>query len=1654
MKRPFGALLLLLFATAAFAFLRSVDIGPVKASWSGKVWGDPQYGGIAQTFTANFDSVAYCELFIGDVGDTGHHYNADIYEYPDGIDPVASAHNVAAPARGHVWLKFELQTPTGQKFARGKHYLVSFTRPDDSIQFYYNCDDPYPYGEIPNDIVPNPADLCVRLFGKARVGNEFGVHSNIVNDRGPADMANWQRCIEREAEVGVQFDKVGYGFWPYVQPSGPSDWDWDWMDSLMTRYCATGVRPVMSFRGPALWATCAEDWDNNNHYWQRSGGAIPRGLWAAVVNGSQPNDSNYYAKFIFEFVRRYGPLGYTFSNSDAGTFWRENPGIAYLPITLYEGFPEVPAGGIGDTAHDSWKGYWRLDMDPGVGAQRLTDAAYRDTLECHIEQHGTDTLAARKSSLLAAYARLVIVVDSAVKLACATPADSSDGPRSAAYITDDGKYGMDAWLAGLQQRGVGSFFDVASYFGYHNIDPDSGDPCNHASTLNWLRDELRRFGMADKSFWITEFGTTKNKNAPVWDQVNRASHLLKSFAWVQAANAQPGPPAEACAWFTFTKQYMHGNASYWNIIGDAANNWPSWPPAYAYRQWSDLTRNASYEGQLVPTTRPWDTAYVGSFQFADSTGRRFWTVWRPSRFVTHSWRETLQVPLRTDTADTFSTATTSTVPSGTLEAATDGWAVRDLDSIPLIIVEQGTRSRPDLATDSVRVRPLQPWVGRPCTLYAYARNHGNRQPDLATRVRFAWNGDTLCRFTTPWDTTHDETHVFAETLSTTPAWMHGPGLLSAEVNPGQEFVELGMDDNTGYYRTVIRRPPEGDIEIASQDGRTNLPIVPVALHTESKERDTTGNTPADSARLIQLLLLNDTTVLAAETSAWFSGAVKDTVVQFLLGQGRHRIQLEVCDSGDNYSLPIEDTQHPVVLFDSTSATGTLDLNLGARFINTQTCSLALAASDSTSGVRAMRIGNKALCNLVQNSGFGSDAGWTFAGGGMFDNGLDMALLPAKPDSVTSIWQLIPEDSLESLLGDSLRFSADLLICPDSSIGDTLGWLSFEYCYYDDSASTTAWTEVAAAPVWDTIAAFAGLGPLAVRFVLPDPAPQAGQTWLGGRVVLGLSPHDGQSGTAWLDNVRLEQVGPAPDYTDWQPYDSLSTWDIGAAPGEKVVSALLCDSSGNESQAAVCDTVVFDPTPPLGAIIEPKQGSLVSGKIDLTGFAYDSIEVQGQCWFESYRLYYMNVAGTARQPVSPDSVSYQPVYGNPKKPQPLGTWNATGLQDGEYYLYLVVTDSAGSVTEFKTWVTLENWISPGKTGSGPTGGEVSLNSSGDVFVGSATGRVVQLDEELDSLAGFVFTDSGQNAYVAGITELDSTHLLATDLRTGDITKMTKQGTDKQELIQNLDLPVAVATDASGNIWTLDKGESQLYKHLPDGTLALTIGSPGQDSTDLSDPEAFTIRDSLAYIADTRNDRIAVYDTAGTLIELIQGEFQEPCAIAVTSDNRLYIVDKTAGTIEGLNSQGGHLLTIAAEDSAPLRQLGTTEDQLSLVTLKPGTGDILQYEVQSEDSIPGGVQSGTTINLPQSFTMDQPRPNPMRSTLTISYAIPRPERVTVTVHDITGRRTRTVADQPREPGYYRETWDRTDSHRRTVPNGVYFVEVRTQTQSDRKKVVLTN
>jgi hypothetical protein len=67
---------------------------------------------------------------------------------------------------------------------------------------------------------------------------------------------------------------------------------------------------------------------------------------------------------------------------------------------------------------------------------------------------------------------------------------------------------------------------------------------------------------------------------------------------------------------------------------------------------------------------------------------------------------------------------------------------------------------------------------------------------------------------------------------------------------------------------------------------------------------------------------------------------------------------------------------------------------------------------------------------------------------------------------------------------------------------------------------------------------------------------------------------------------------------------------------------------------------------------------------------------------------------------------------------------------------------------------------------------------------------------------------------------------------------------------------------------------------------------------------------------------------------------------------------------------------------------------------------------------------------------PQPNPFRAALTIRYSLAAEGRVTLRVHDLTGRVVRTLANGVVRPGRYSENWSGTDDRGRELARGVYF------------------
>jgi hypothetical protein len=103
-------------------------------------------------------------------------------------------------------------------------------------------------------------------------------------------------------------------------------------------------------------------------------------------------------------------------------------------------------------------------------------------------------------------------------------------------------------------------------------------------------------------------------------------------------------------------------------------------------------------------------------------------------------------------------------------------------------------------------------------------------------------------------------------------------------------------------------------------------------------------------------------------------------------------------------------------------------------------------------------------------------------------------------------------------------------------------------------------------------------------------------------------------------------------------------------------------------------------------------------------------------------------------------------------------------------------------------------------------------------------------------------------------------------------------------------------------------------------------------------------------------------------------------------------------------------------------------------------------------PVGEETGQSGNLPTSFTLHRPWPNPFNSTVQVGYSLPAPGEVVVSVYDILGRRVAVLQNGPQTAGSHQLFWDGWNQRGFPVASGQYFIEAKTQKQSQTRTVTL--
>jgi len=226
------------------------------------------------------------------------------------------------------------------------------------------------------------------------------------------------------------------------------------------------------------------------------------------------------------------------------------------------------------------------------------------------------------------------------------------------------------------------------------------------------------------------------------------------------------------------------------------------------------------------------------------------------------------------------------------------------------------------------------------------------------------------------------------------------------------------------------------------------------------------------------------------------------------------------------------------------------------------------------------------------------------------------------------------------------------------------------------------------------------------------------------------------------------------------------------------------------------------------------------------------------------------------------------------------------------------------------------MAEGKLGSSalnrPTG--IAVDFQGNIFI-SDTGndRVVKCDEKgrfVDEIGGFgsgmgefnrptyIASDNGLNLYVV---DAQNKRIQRLDRNLNFISAIEIQGDGD---FAGLGLPEGIALTPSGEIVVSDIEGDLLVQLSGFLEYKTTYGGFGEMEGELRDPlGVFVDRNGDLYVADSRNDRVAVFDQFGNFLRSL-GEkvLNDPAGVTVGRDGSVYVANTDDNSLVVLGPQG--------------------------------------------------------------------------------------------------------------------------------------------------------
>ncbi|MCX7571379.1 polymorphic toxin-type HINT domain-containing protein [Tumebacillus sp. DT12] len=173
------------------------------------------------------------------------------------------------------------------------------------------------------------------------------------------------------------------------------------------------------------------------------------------------------------------------------------------------------------------------------------------------------------------------------------------------------------------------------------------------------------------------------------------------------------------------------------------------------------------------------------------------------------------------------------------------------------------------------------------------------------------------------------------------------------------------------------------------------------------------------------------------------------------------------------------------------------------------------------------------------------------------------------------------------------------------------------------------------------------------------------------VTLNLSVTDNANGP-YQQRLRNEQLAWSAD----EAFTAVKQWTLSEGNGDKTVSVVYKDASGNES-AIQTDGIILDTTFPTAEMTSPNERDYLNGTVDIAGSATDND-------LQEYTLSYG--AGTTPTQWTEIAKKTEVVDQNV-----LASWNTAGIPTGLYTLRLEAKDKAGNVSVVSKYVYVDQFL---------------------------------------------------------------------------------------------------------------------------------------------------------------------------------------------------------------------------------------------------------------------------------------------------------------------------------------------------------------------------